>query len=72
MKTEHELSERRAVKRVDMRRVYRYCRTKDDAVDQALGNLARDHPDLGFGKFTICSATGTVGTTSVCTVFTAR
>ncbi|MBK9438415.1 MAG: transposase [Chloracidobacterium sp.] len=35
------------------RRVYRYSpQQRDDAaLIEALGNLARDHPDLGFGKF---------------------
>ena len=54
MKTEHELSERRACEAVLIsRRVYRYSpQQRDDAaLIEALGNLARDHPDLGFGKF---------------------
>ena len=54
LKSEHELSERRACKAVSLsRRAFRYVpHTRGDtALIEALGELARDHPDLGFGKF---------------------
>lgn len=54
MKNEFELSERRACRSVEIsRRVYRYSpQDRGDApLIEALGRLARDHPDLGFGKF---------------------
>jgi putative transposase len=54
LKSEYILSERRACEAVLIsRRVYRYePRYKDDAeLIAALGSLAREHPDLGFGKF---------------------
>lgn len=54
LKSEHCLSERRACEAVRIsRRVYRYSRRgrSDGEVIEALAKLARDHPDLGFGKF---------------------
>src|SRR5690606_19787957 len=48
------MSERRACKAVSiMRRVFRYePKSRDDgALVEALSRLAREHPDLGFGKF---------------------
>ena len=54
LKTEHELSERRACGAVLIsRRVFRYePKSRDDAaLIEVLGRLAKDHPDLGFGKF---------------------
>lgn len=54
LKTEHELSERRACEAVSLsRRVFRYePQARDDtALIEALTRLAREHPDLGFGKF---------------------
>ena len=54
LKGEYEMSERRACRAVEItRRVFRYVsRYKSDAaVTEALGKLAREHPDLGFGKF---------------------
>src|SRR5690606_20228064 len=54
LKTEHELSERRACGAVSItRRVFRYePKSRDDAaLIEALSRLAREHPDLGFGKF---------------------
>lgn len=54
LKTEHDLSERRACEAVLIsRRVYRHSpQHRDDAaLVEALGRLARDHPDLEFGKF---------------------
>ena len=54
LKSEFEMSERRACGTAEIsRRVYRYSRRSrsDAAVIEALGKLARDHPDLGFGKF---------------------
>ena len=54
MKEEHFLSERRACEAVRMsRRAFRYVpQARDDsALIEALSRLAREHPDLGFGKF---------------------
>lgn len=54
LKSEHILSERRACEAVLIsRRVFRYsAQYKDDTgLIEALSRLARDHPDLGFGKF---------------------
>jgi putative transposase len=54
LKSEYLLSERRACEAVLIsRRVFRYVpREKSDAeVTDALGRLAGEHPDLGFGKF---------------------
>ncbi len=54
LKSEYILSERRACEAVLIsRRVYRYepkagC---DDEIVETLNKLAREHPDLGFGKF---------------------
>jgi len=54
LKSEHLLSERRACEAVSLsRRVFRYKpQLRDDSIlIEALARLARDHPDLGFGKF---------------------
>ena len=54
LKSEHLMSERWACEAVSLsRRVFRYePRERDDGVlIEVLGRLARDHPDLGFGKF---------------------
>lgn len=54
LKSEFEMSERRACDAAEIsRRVYRYLRrdSGDGPLIEALGKLARDHPDLGFGKF---------------------
>jgi putative transposase len=50
----HRLSERRSCKAVKLARsVFRYePKAKDDsAIEEALKDLAKDHSDLGFGKF---------------------
>lgn len=54
LKSEHLLSERRACEAVSLsRRAFRYMpQARDDtALIDALSRLAREHPDLGFGKF---------------------
>lgn len=54
LKSWYEISERTACEAVLIsRRAYRYAPQArgDAALIEALGRLARDHPDLGFGKF---------------------
>ncbi len=54
LKSEHEMSERWACEAVDLSRtVYRYrpLASCDQPIVDALSDLARDHPELGFGKF---------------------
>lgn len=54
LKTEHEMSERRACSAVELSRtVYRYdpLPSRDLEIGEALQNLAAKHPEMGFGKF---------------------
>ncbi len=54
MKTDHEMSERRACTSVRLSRtVYRYepLPNRDIEIGEALQQLASKHPEMGFGKF---------------------
>lgn len=54
LKSGYEMSERGACRSVDLSRsVYRYrpLASCDQPIVDALSDLARDHPELGFGKF---------------------